>query len=214
MRRVGATMSSLGIRWVLAPALLALLLLACRAETGTYAPVDITTELHYSQSARSQEPPRFEGAPGAVPFVPLSEDASEAALTPAAYRAWEYELTLETSVGLANPASATDANVRMGEELFRTNCAFCHGTTARGDGPVNEYLQSYFSIPAPDLMGTGGPTTMSASPTLTKTDGEIFLLISQGGFTSTNLGMPEFRLLLTPMERWLLVTYIRALGDQ
>ena len=214
MRLAGATVSSLRMRGVLALAALALLLLACRAETGTYAPVDITTELHYSQSARSQEPPRFEGAPGAVPFVSLSEDASEATLTPAAYRAWEYDLTLETSVDLANPTSATDANVAMGADLFRTNCAFCHGTAGRGDGPVNEYLQAYFSIPAPDLMGQGGPTTMSASPTLGKSDGELFLLISQGGFTNTTLGMPEFRLLLTPMERWLLVTYIRHLGDQ
>ena len=214
MSETGAMVSSLRIRGVLALALLALLLLACRAETGTYAPVDITTELHYSQAARSQEPPRFEGAPGAVPFVSLNEDAAEATLAPAAYRAWEYDLTLETAVGLANPTTATDANVALGAELFRTNCAFCHGAASRGDGPVNEYLQTYFSIPAPDLMGQGGPTTMSASPTLSKTDGEIFLLISQGGFTSTTLGMPEFRLLLTPMERWLLVTYIRHLGDQ
>ena len=214
MRDVGAQVSSLRIRGALGLGLLALLLLACRAETGTYAPVDITTELHYSQSARSQEPPRFESAPGAVPFVSLSEDASEATLTPAAYRAWEYDLTLETAVDLVNPTADTEANVQLGVELFRTNCAFCHGAQARGDGPVNEYLQSYFSIPAPDLMGLGGPTTMSASSTLGKTDGEIFLLISQGGFTSTNLGMPEFRLLLTPMERWLLVTYIRSMGDQ
>lgn len=214
MRNTGAMVSSVGIRGALGLALLALLLLACRAETGTYAPVDITTELHYSQAARSQEPPRFEPVAGAVPFVSLDVDATEATLTPAAYRAWEYDLTLETSVGLANPVAATDANVALGAELFRTNCAFCHGGQARGDGAVNEYLQSYFSIPAPDLMGLGGPTTMSASPTLEKTDGEIFLLISQGGFTNTTLGMPEFRLLLTPMERWLLVTYIRSMGDQ
>ena len=206
--------SSVRIRGALGLALLALLLLACRAETGTYAPVDITTELHYSQAARSQEPPRFEPAAGAVPYVSLDEDASEAMLTPAAYRAWEYDLTLETAVGLDNPAADTDANIQLGAELFRTNCAFCHGGQARGDGAVNEYLQSYFSIPAPDLMGLGGPTTMSASTTLSKTDGEIFLLISQGGFTNTTLGMPEFRLLLTPMERWLLVTYIRSMGDQ
>ena len=214
MRNVGAQISSFGIRGALGLALLAMLLLACRAETGTYAPVDITTELHYSQSARSQEPPRFESAPGAVPFVSLSEDATEATLTPAAYRAWEYDLTLETSVDLANPAADTDANVQLGAEIFRTNCAFCHGGQARGDGAVNEYLQGYFSIPAPDLMGLGGPNTMSATETLSKTDGEIFLLISQGGFTGTDLGMPEFRLLLTPMERWLLVIYLRSLGHQ
>ena len=214
MNEAGARVSSLRIRGVLGLGLLALLLLACRAETGTYAPVDITTELHYSQSARSQEPPRFDSAPGAVPFVSLDEDASEAMLTPAAYRAWEHDLTLETAVDLANPTTATDANVQLGAELFRTNCAFCHGAAGRGDGPVNEYLQSYFSIPAPDLMGLGGPNIMSATSTLGKTDGELFLLISQGGFTSTTLGMPEFRLLLTPMERWLLVTYIRSLGDQ
>ncbi len=214
MRQAAAKVSSLRMRGVLALALLALVLIACRAETGTYAPVDITTELHYSQSARSQEPPRFEGAPGAVPFVSLSEDASEATLTPAAYRAWEFDLTLEDAAGLANPTTDSAANMALGAELFRTNCAFCHGAAGRGDGPVNEYLQSYFSIPAPDLMGRGGPTTMSASTTLGKTDGEIFLLISQGGFTSTNLGMPEFRLLLTPTERWLLVNYIRSLEDQ
>lgn len=213
MNTAGAKVSLLRVWGALALALPALLLLACRAETGTYAPVDITTELHYSQSVRSQEPPRFEPAPGAVPFVSL-DDASQAALAPAAYRAWEFDLTLEDAAGLANPTAETDANVALGADLFRTNCAFCHGAAGRGDGPVNEYLQSYFSIPAPDLMGQGGPTTMSASTTLGKTDGEIFLLISQGGFTNTTLGMPEFRLLLTPTERWLLVHYIRSLESQ
>ena len=109
MRAAGVKVSSVRMRAVLALVVLALLLLACRAETGTYAPVDITTELHYSQSARSQEPPRFEGAPGAVPFVSLSEDASEATLAPAAYRAWEYDLTLETAVDLAGGRLAPTA---------------------------------------------------------------------------------------------------------
>jgi mono/diheme cytochrome c family protein len=184
----------------------------CRAKTGTYAPVDLAAELHYSQGARAQEPPRLTSPLGAVPHASTSMSGPDQLLTPARYRLLEQGLTMESAKQLVNPIPFTEAGLVQGAELFRVNCSFCHGAGARGDGPVNEFLQNkYFSIPAPNLVGDEAPTTMSGTPTNAKTDGEVFLLVSQGGFTKTQMGMPEFRLLLIPEQRWLLVNYLRAL---
>ena len=195
--------------------LLALTLSGCRAKTGTYAPVDLAAELHYGQGARSQEPPRLTTPAGAVPYVSSSAGGSDRLLTSASYRLLEKGLTMESAKNLVNPIPLTESGLLQGADLFRVNCSFCHGAGARGDGPVNEFLQKkYFSIPAPNLIGTEAPSTMSGTPTGAKTDGEVFLLLSQGGFTKTQMGMPEFSLLLTPEERWLLVNYLRALQSR
>lgn len=39
------------------------------------------------------------------------------------------------------PAAAVSQEAgRTGQQLYRTHCASCHGTTGRGDGPLAEYL--------------------------------------------------------------------------
>ena len=49
-------------------------------------------------------------------------------------------LALSIEAG-AGAAIFKGAAIRSGEELFRTNCAACHGTEARGDGPLAKLLE-------------------------------------------------------------------------
>ena len=44
---------------------------------------------------------------------------------------------------LASPAPAqTDATGATGDYLFRTYCAACHGTSAKGDGPLADSMRT------------------------------------------------------------------------
>jgi mono/diheme cytochrome c family protein len=95
----------------------------------------------------------------------------------------------------------------MGSELYRVNCAVCHGAGGEGDGPMRKRMEEsgYRGFPA-DLTSTG--------PTSTKSDGEVFQIISQGfagayGMPPESFLMPPFRKLLTSDERWMIIQYIR-----
>lgn len=95
---------------------------------------------------------------------------------------------------LKNPVQPTEANARKGKELFGVFCVPCHGESGRGDGPVGG---KYVPTPA-DLTPSGHGSHHS--------DGQLFAIISSGYG-----GMPAFRADLPPQERWLIVTYLRAL---
>jgi mono/diheme cytochrome c family protein len=43
--------------------------------------------------------------------------------------------------GQTAPAAPNTAQVVSGAQLFRTYCASCHGTTARGDGPLADAMR-------------------------------------------------------------------------
>ncbi len=97
-----------------------------------------------------------------------------------------------------NPVPADAASIARGAELFNINCTACHGTDAKGDGPVAAFLQN--KKPA-DLTG---PIVSSLS------DGAIFLTIANG----TVGGMPALNENLTVRERWDVVNYVRTLQKQ
>ena len=172
---------------------LGLLLVGCPARTGSYAPLDWAYEMHYTPSYRSQEPPRLTSPDGAVPH--------KAASDPRAYTR-EIVLANEAYAELANPIARTPETQQRGEELFRVNCAFCHGSQGEGDGPVSVKLREHGGIPAANLK-TGSARL--------KPPGELFRLVSVGGNTATRFGMARFRLLLSPEDRWLLVDYVLSL---
>lgn len=48
---------------------------------------------------------------------------------------------------LSGPAFAVDGDAVLGERLFLSNCATCHGVDAQGDGPMSVILQ----VQPPDL---------------------------------------------------------------
>ncbi|HET8575633.1 MAG TPA: CopD family protein [Methylomirabilota bacterium] len=88
-------------------------------------------------------------------------------------------------------------SVAEGAALFRANCARCHGTGGRGDGPESAGLPKQ---PA-DLTGTH---------VFHHTAGDLFWWISHGFARS---GMPAFGGTLSEAERWDVINFLRALSD-
>jgi mono/diheme cytochrome c family protein len=145
--------------------------------------VEVFPEMHYQQSFRVQEPPRLAPPEGAVPVTGR-----------------ELSYTAQELQALRNPLPRSLETLESGRALFETNCATCHGTRGRGDGPNSVFLKKYSYPSAPDLTA---PTTQSRS------DGEIFGIVTNGIVV-----MPSFKNLLSERERWTLVHYLRALGGQ
>ena len=149
---------------------------------GTY-PLDIFYEMHYQQSYQAHEPPRLSAPVGAVPI---------------------------TGRGIARAENPIPGEgVEEGARLFATNCVFCHGEGAKGDGPVvkdfmiDKYGYKPIQTLSPDLT-SGDPGHAQAIGDL-----EVFAWISNGAIV-----MPPFEKLLSVDERWMLVNYIRSLSAE
>ncbi len=153
-----------------------ILLAAC--ESGSY-PLDIFPEMHYQQSNRPGEPP-FETRPdGSVPTTGRESlgDFGRAS-------------------ALENPVEATLESIIEGRELFRVNCAMCHGLKADGDSQVALRFANAGARPPPNLQ----EGVARVSP-----DGFIFAVVTHG------LGnMPSLQRILEPSERWTIINYLRS----
>ncbi|HEY1335517.1 MAG TPA: cytochrome c [Myxococcaceae bacterium] len=88
----------------------------------------------------------------------------------------------------------TPESVRIGQALFLTHCAVCHGPNGRGDGPAASGLVQR-------------PADLTAAHTADHTPGDIFWWVSHG----LGLAMPAFADQLSPEERWHVVNFVRAL---
>jgi len=158
-------------------------LLAAGCTKGTYQ-VDIFPEMHYNQSTKIGEPPRLDVPAGAVPIT-----GPQMHVIPADQ--------LEAAKAFKNPLPAGAATNAKGAELYRVNCAMCHGPQAKGDGAVGKILVR---------DGYLAPPNLTAAVTQNKTDGELFTVLTNG----VNV-MPKFGYLLTDEERWAVIAYLRAL---
>ena len=129
-------------------------LAGCLVKTGTYAPIDVFSEMHYSHSYRSQEPPRLQSPSGVVPIGGVDP-----------------ELTLAEYASLENPKELNQDDRSVASELFRVNCSMCHGPLGKGDGPVGYKI------------GQGGyviPPNLTEPTSIERSDGELFGLITKG----------------------------------
>jgi hypothetical protein len=131
-----------------------LLATGCVAPSGSNAPIDWAAEMHYTQSFRSQEPPRLYGPDRAVPTTGREIIRSKD----------EYAL-------LTNPMPENEINAKEGAELFRINCSMCHGSLAKGDGQVGKYLELYDYLTPPNLTDQA---------TTNKSDGELAEILANG----------------------------------
>ena len=174
--------------WLIAAiAVLSIAAIGCFPKTGAY-PIDIFTEMHYSQAFRSQEPPRLDAVRGAEVFVALGTDE-----------------TLEMSLTQERPYV-----VSVASHLYAVNCSVCHGAGGKGDGPVATFLTSG------SLTRDGNP--YSAPPNLTlsrdKLDKDAFFGLVSSGINV----MPRFELLLSEEDRRDIVNYVfdtdSGLGSQ
>ena len=170
------------IRLAVAAFIAAMALAACEPgdpgrSTGAY-PIDIFQEMHYSQSSKAQEPPRFFPPAGSIPvtggFVPAPPARSDVARE------------------LVNPLPQDALTTELGALLYRQNCSMCHGTQARGqDGYVGARMVAHGMPTAPPDFDSERIVDLS--------EGEVFASISNG-FAF----MPAFQSLLAEEDRWAL----------
>jgi mono/diheme cytochrome c family protein len=157
--------------------LAALLTVACNS--GSY-PVDVFPEMHYQPSQRRLEPERLAAPAGAVPVTGAQP-----------------RLTFDQAGGLANPVPRTAEAEARARELYRVNCAMCHGSDGRGQGALAPY---YNQNPAASVP----PTDLAAPRVRARTDGQLYWLLAEG------IGnMPAYGTLLTEQELWTVVRAIR-----
>jgi mono/diheme cytochrome c family protein len=98
-----------------------------------------------------------------------------------------------------NPVAASPASVTAGAAAFKKYCSFCHGTAAKGDGPL-----------AP--KGTMPADLTDAKWTRGSTDGEIFAVIMAGA--GPKFDMKGFKGKIPDQDAWHIVNYLRSLGPK
>ena len=97
-----------------------------------------------------------------------------------------------------NPVASDAATLTYAPELYRLNCAACHGVDGRGVGTT-------------DIAHLHGNTAdLTRAQTVNQSDGDLRYWIGNG---IPGSDMPAFSPALTSEEQWLLVRYIRELQD-
>ncbi len=157
---------------------------ACAVQEENTYPIELFSEMHFSQAHRPQEPPRQEALANAVVFSPSG--GPEVGLT-----------VLERNTRPYDPTAAG--------QLYATNCSVCHGVDGGGDGPAAAHLTSPDSFWA---TGVTGGATYGAPPNLRDsrnalTQEQMFAVVNSGIIV-----MPAFRTLLREEDIWDIVEYV------
>lgn len=95
----------------------------------------------------------------------------------------------------SNQLDASKLDVKVGEVLFMTNCAVCHGVNADGNGPV---IKKGFY-----------PVNLKIQAVKNRTDGYLFAYIRYGG----KVMMPSYRENMSEEQAWQVVNYIRHIQN-
>lgn len=107
-----------------------------------------------------------------------------------------------------NPVPADETSIARGAELYAIHCLMCHGDGGQGTGTISAFLVKK------------KPADLTSELVQSKTDGSLFLTISNGIFNPNNTLFPEVEFSgqmpplnenLTVRERWDVVNYIRTL---
>ncbi|MBE0680950.1 MAG: cytochrome c [Anaerolineales bacterium] len=108
----------------------------------------------------------------------------------------------------ANPVPADETSIARGAELFAIHCQMCHGAGGQGNGTISAFLVKK------------KPADLTSELVQSKSDGSLFLAISNGIFNPNNTLFPEVEFSgqmpplnenLTVRERWDIVNYLRTL---
>ncbi len=97
---------------------------------------------------------------------------------------------------LKNPVAATPESIKAGQASFQKNCRFCHGTEAKGNGPM-----------APE--GTHPSDLTDDKWDRGSTDGELYLVIREGA--GPKFDMKGFKSKMTDQDIWNIVNYLRSI---
>jgi mono/diheme cytochrome c family protein len=97
---------------------------------------------------------------------------------------------------LKNPVASSPESIKAGQAAFQKNCRFCHGTDAKGNGPM-----------APE--GTHPSNLTDDKWDRGSTDGEIFMVIRDGA--GPKFDMKGFKSKMSENDIWNIVNYLRSL---
>jgi len=106
----------------------------------------------------------------------------------------------EAGMILKNPYAHSEGAIEEGKGLYTIYCKVCHGEKGEGNGQIVELPDG-----SDGPYGARPPAYKTRLPELT--DGKIFFTISYG---KGNMG--GYGPMLTPTERWKVVTYIKDLA--
>ncbi len=139
---------------------------------GLVATLSGCDDMHDQPSIKPQEAPRRTAPAEAVPI--------------------QGKRTVTWQTLLSNPAVSSDVSLNRGAELYRINCAMCHGTRETYPGAVGQKL-----VPPPPNLYTTRISTLS--------DGDLFKRITLGFGR-----MPAFQDQIAETDRWHLVNYVKT----
>ena len=107
-----------------------------------------------------------------------------------------------------NPVPADETSIARGAQLFEIHCLMCHGEIGEGNGTIAAFLVKK------------KPANLGSEVVQSKTDGSLFLSITNGIYNPNNTLFPgvEFSGQMPPLnenlsvrERWDVVNFIRTL---
>lgn len=103
---------------------------------------------------------------------------------------------------LTNPFAGDQTAITAGQEIYKINCATCHGPEGAGDGPGAVGLD-----PKPANLG-------DSEMMHELSDGYLFWRVSKGGAIEPfNSVMPSWEW-MTEGQRWQVISYVRTLSEQ
>ena len=117
---------------------------------------------------------------------------------PSGFEKWAARTSLHATVRREgtdkSPVAADETNLMAGADVYKNNCAFCHGTPS---DPTPGGSKGF--IPAPTLFGRGDLVTDDP-------EGETYWRVLHGiKFT----GMPSFKSTLNEKERWQVTLFLK-----
>ncbi len=98
----------------------------------------------------------------------------------------------------ASPFEADAASIGRGQAIYSQHCATCHGESGMGDGPAGASLDP--------------PASPIAHTSQMLADDYLFWRLSEGG-ASFQTAMPAWKDILSEEQRWDVLHYVRALGQ-
>jgi mono/diheme cytochrome c family protein len=98
---------------------------------------------------------------------------------------------------LKNPVPSSPESIAAGKAAYTKNCRFCHGTDAKGNGPM-----------APE--GTHPPNLTDDKWDRGSTDGEIFMVIRDGA--GPKFDMKGYKSKMSETDIWNVVNYLRSIA--
>jgi mono/diheme cytochrome c family protein len=100
---------------------------------------------------------------------------------------------------MKNPVAASSESISAGQAAYTRNCRYCHGTDAKGNGPM-----------APKDSHPSDLT--DAKWDRGSTDGEIFMVLRDGA--GPDFKMKGYKGRLTDTDMWNIVNYLRSVGTK